>query len=65
MTKLDRIKYDRLQTACTKTFDIFEECCRKIASHSQPTETLNVKPTLDDLKNDWQALQDVRQDYMA
>jgi AAA domain len=64
MTKLDSIKYDKLQAATSKTFDIFEECCRKIASHSQPTETLNVKPTLDDLKANWEALQQVRKDYV-
>lgn len=65
MTKLESIKYDKLQEACTKTFEIFENCCRKIASHSQPTETLNVKPTLDDLKADWSALQEVRNRYMS
>jgi hypothetical protein len=65
MTTLEQINYDRLQEACSKTFDIFGECCRKIASHSQPIETLNVRPTLDDLKRDWEALQSVRSAYLA
>ncbi len=34
---------------------LYEDCCRYIGSHSQPLETLNVRPTLDTLKADWKS----------
>jgi hypothetical protein len=43
---------------------LFEDCCRYIGSHSQPMETLNVRPTLDTLKADWKKLQEARDAYI-
>ena len=40
MTRLPNIKFDRLREASEKIFSVFEKCCRCIASHSQPLETL-------------------------
>jgi hypothetical protein len=42
---------------------IYEDCCRYIGSHSQPMETLNVRPTLETLKTDWRKVQDCRESY--
>lgn len=64
MTVLDQIRADRLPTAIAKVKPIFEKCCRVIASHSQPTETLGVRPALEDLRQDWQELQDARREYL-
>ena len=41
-------------------YPIYEDCCRYIGSHSQPLETLNVRPTLETLKADWNKVQDAR-----
>jgi hypothetical protein len=65
MTRLPEIKADRLQAAIAVIQPIYEDCCRYIASHSQPLETLNVRPTLDDLKRDWTAVQDALAAYKA
>lgn len=64
MTKLPAIKPDRLATAVAVVLPIFERACRYIASHSQPIETLNVRPTLDELRFDWKAVQDARDAYL-
>jgi hypothetical protein len=42
---------------------IYEDCCRYIGSHSQPLETLNVRPTLETLKEDWGKVQKARETY--
>ena len=64
MTKLPQIKTDRLQAAIDGIMPIFEKACRLIASHSQPMETLNVRPSLVDLESDWKAVQDLRDTYV-
>jgi ABC-type transport system involved in cytochrome c biogenesis ATPase subunit len=64
MTKLPNIRADRLQPAIEAILPVFEKACRYIASHSQPLETLNVRPTLDELRADWKNVQDARDAYM-
>ena len=44
-------------------FVVFEKCCRYIASHSQPLETLNVRPSMSDLQADWKAVEDAMKKY--
>ena len=63
MTKLPQIHADRLKAAITIILPIYEKCCRVIASHSQPLETLNVRPTLQELEEDWLAFRQARQAY--
>jgi recombinational DNA repair ATPase RecF len=65
MTKLSGINFSGLQTAVAVIAPLFEDCCRYIASHSQPMETLNVRPTLDTLKADWKRLLDARDAYIT
>ena len=64
MTVLGQINADRLAVATGRIVPIFEKCCRIIPSHSQPLVTRGVRPTLDELKEDWQLLQDARREYL-
>lgn len=63
MTMLPRIKADRLSAAISVILPIFEKACRMMAGHSQPLETLSVRPSLDELRQDWQSLQRALEDY--
>ena len=64
MTVLDQIRSDRLPDAIQNIVPIFDKCCRIIASHSQPIVTRGVRPTLDELKCDWNTLQGTRNEYL-
>lgn len=65
MAVLDQIRADRLPAAIKAVGPIFERCCRLIASHSQPLLTLGVRPTIEELKEDWATLRKVREDYLT
>ena len=57
MTKLPQIKGVHLSTAIGVIMPIFLKACRVMEGHSQPLETLAVRPTLDELEQDWKDLQ--------
>ena len=63
MTKLDQIKGEHLKAACEVIGPLFEKACRVTEAHSQPLETLSVRPTLADLEADWSAVQAARKAY--
>jgi hypothetical protein len=63
MTMLPKINFSGLAGAVTAIYPIYEDCCRYIASHSQPIETLNVRPSLEILKTDWNRVQKARDAY--
>jgi len=63
MTTLDQIRCDRLPAAFAAITPIFERCCR-MPLHSQPLQTLGIRPTLDDLKQDWASLRAAREEYL-
>lgn len=65
MTKLAHLKPQALGPAAHVIGEIFEKACRYIASHSQPLETLNVRPTLQELQKDWDDVQKARDEYLA
>jgi hypothetical protein len=65
MTVLPNIRFDRLRQASETIFEVFEKCCRCIASHSQPLETLSVRPSLSDLQRDWKMVEDAIAQYRA
>lgn len=65
MTKLPQIKGERLAAATAVIQPIFEKACRIMGGHSQPLETLSVRPTLEELKTDWSALTKALEDYKA
>lgn len=65
MTSLPQIKADRLAGTVNAVLPIFEKACRITIAHSQPLETLCVKPKLEELKDDWKTLTDAQKKYRA
>ncbi len=63
MTKLPEIKCEKLPGAIKVVMEVFDRACRFIGSHSQPMETLNIRPTLEGLQGDWRAIQKVHDDF--
>jgi len=61
---LERIKTDKLSEAIDAILPIYLRACRYIGGHSQPMETLDVRPTLGQLEGDWKALQEARKIYL-
>ena len=57
MTALPNIKVAGLSAATTAILPIFKKACRVIDAHSQPLETLSVRPNLAELERDWADLQ--------
>lgn len=64
MTKLAQIKPDRFNQAKDVILPTFEKACRMMPGHSQPLETLSIRPPLAELKDDWKKLQDARDAYL-
>jgi hypothetical protein len=64
MTKLPQIKADKFAAARDVIHPLFEKACRIMTAHSQPLETLAIRPTLPDLKKDWSAAQQARDGYI-
>lgn len=56
MTKVEKINVDKLREGMSVVMTVFEKACRYIASHSQPIETQGIRPTLDELKADYEAV---------
>ena len=65
MQQLAQIKADRLGAAITAIYPIWEKSNRYIPGHSQPLASLGIRPTLDELRADWAALQQALADYEA
>ena len=64
MTVLTQIKSGRIEAATKVVLPIFESACRITDAHSQPLETLGIKPTLEELRKDWAALEAARKAYV-
>lgn len=58
-----RLRFDDLGEASSTVNEIFDRCCRFIGAHKQPLETLNVRPTLEQLEKDWKVLQTVHSEF--
>jgi hypothetical protein len=65
MTMLDKINVDKLREGVAAIVPIFEKSCRYIASHSQPIETQGIRPTLDELKVDYERALKAREPHKA
>ena len=65
MQNLERIKPDLLRGAFAVIYPIWEKSNRYVPAHSQPLVTLGVRPSLDELRGDWAALQKALADYQA
>lgn len=63
MTKLGKINTTDLQKDVAALMPVFDKSCRYIASHSQPIETQGVRPTLDELKADYDAVLKAREPH--
>jgi len=63
MTKLEKINVGRLQESRSAVIPVFEKACRYVASHSQPVETQGVRPALDELKADYEAVLKAREPH--
>lgn len=63
LTKLDKINIGKLQEGMAAIVPVFEKSCRYIASHSQPIETQGIRPTLDELKADYNTVFQARQPH--
>jgi hypothetical protein len=59
------IKPDRLKAAIDVITPIFDKACRYMPGHSQPLDTLGVRPTLEELREDWADLQNALKAYQA
>jgi len=64
MSRLPKIRAARLPGAIDAVVAVYDRACRAIASHAQPLETLNVRPSLADLEADWARVQEAREGYL-
>lgn len=65
MTKLSEIRPDRLPAAIKIVEAIFGKCCDVMWGHSHTAETANIRPSLDELKDEWEQLKAARDAYLA
>lgn len=65
MTNVEKINVDKLQESMAAVIPVFDKACRYIASHSQPIETQCIRPTLDELKADFEAVSLAREPHKA
>ncbi len=63
MTKVEKINVGKLQESMSAVMPVFEKACRYIASHSQPIETQGIRPTLDELRSDYEAVLKAREPH--
>jgi energy-coupling factor transporter ATP-binding protein EcfA2 len=65
MTKMDQINVGKLQESMAAIVPIFDKSCRYVASHSQPLETQGIRPTLDELKADYETVLQAREPHKS
>ena len=65
MQNLTTIHADRLGRAIETIYPIWEKACRYMTGHSQPLDTLGVRPTVSELKRDWAELQQALKGYKS
>jgi hypothetical protein len=63
MQRVRQIRPDRLQAAVDVIYPIWDKSNRYVPAHSQPLAALGVRPTLDELKDDWAELQSALKAY--
>jgi len=64
--RLDSLKVGdgvKLQESMAAIVPVFEKWCRYVASHSQPLETQGIRPTLDELKADYDTVLKAREPH--
>lgn len=63
MQNLNDIHADRLGRAISTIYPIWEKASRYMTGHSQPMDTLSIRATVTELKQDWADLQQALTDY--
>jgi hypothetical protein len=63
MQNLTAIKVGHLGKAISVIYPIWEKANRYTTAHSQPLETLGIRPSLGELQQDWADLQQAFTDY--
>lgn len=63
MTALRRIKASELEVSIETVLGVFKDASRFMSGHSQPGQQLMVEPTLVQLEEDWEKLQQCRRSY--
>lgn len=65
MQNLSAIKVGRLEQAISVIYPIWEKANRYTTAHSQPLATLGIRPSLNELQEDWANLQQALTNYKA
>lgn len=65
ITMLPKIKTNALEDAIAVICPVYLDCCRYISSHSQPLETLNIRPELELFEADYRKILDARERYQT
>ena len=65
MTRLSRIDSSRLDAAIAVIEPLFDRACERMTGHSHAAEHMSVKPTLAELKDDWEKARAARAAYIA
>lgn len=65
MTKLEAVRVDHLAAAIAVVGPMFAKISRYVTAHSQAFQQQNTKPTIEDLKDDWEELTEARDRYAA
>lgn len=65
LTRLPAIDGQRLDKAKQIIYPLYEKACRIMDGHSQPLETLSVRPKLDEFETEWAQIQQARKDYIS
>ncbi len=65
LTRLPAIDGARLDKAKKTIYPLYEKACRIMDGHSQPLETLSIRPKLDEFDAEWTEIQQARKEYIS
>ncbi len=63
MGRLNNLRPDLFTDAIDRINPLFDKACRYMGGHSQPLEQLSVRPSVEDLEQDWTELQELRRAF--
>lgn len=64
MTRLSKIDSSRLDETVAVIEDLFNRACERMTGHSHAAEYMSIKPTVDELLEDWGKAQAARSKYL-
>ncbi|MCU1513546.1 MAG: hypothetical protein JWO10_636 [Microbacteriaceae bacterium] len=65
MTRLSRIDTSRLDAAVAVIEPLFDRACERMTGHAHAAEYMSTKPTVGELREDWEKAQAARAAYIA